>query len=185
MSTNFDNLDWVDGQKSIPGIYPDLYFIPKSDIVTWPALPAAPASAADEVTYAGDFVLAALATWKKINCIDVKSQPQSEPQGEVRCKSFNNKMTIVVSLTEEKATAFAKLANNTDLVYIYREKDSGKWRVVGCEMFSSETKATLNIGSTPTGDRGVTIEVSASDYIPFPFYDGSIVGDDGDVNPST
>lgn len=184
MAANFENLDWVDGQKSIPGIYPELYYIPKSKIVTWPTLSAAPASAEEEVSYAGSFVLAALATWKKINCIDVKSQPQAEPQGEIRCKSYNTKLTVISSLTEEKATAFAKLANNTDLVWIYREKDSGKWRVVGCEMFSSETKVSLNIGSTPTGERGITVEVNASDYIPFPFYSGDIITDDGDVNPS-
>jgi hypothetical protein len=182
---NFDNLDWTDGQKSIPGIYPELYYIEKSKITTWPTLPAAPASASEEVTYEGDFVLAALATWKKINCIDVKTLPQAEPQGEVRCRSFSNKLGIVVSLTEEKATAFCKLANNTDLVYLFREKDSGKWRVGGCEMFSINTSAKLNVGSTPTGERGVTIDVDAPDYIPFPFYAGAIVTDDGDINPST
>lgn len=184
MGANFDNLDWVDGQKSVPGIFPELYFIPKSQISKWPSLPAAPVSAAQEVTYQGDFALAALATWKKVNCIDVKSQPQAEPQGEVRCKSYNNKLTVVISLTEEKATAFCKLANNTDLVWIFREKDSGKYRVAGSEMFSTETKASMNIGSTPTGERGVTIEVSASDNIPFPFYAGAIVTSDGDENPS-
>jgi hypothetical protein len=184
MPANFDNLDWVDGSKSVPGIYPELYYIPKSKITAWPALPAAPASAAQEVTYVGDFTLEALATWKKVNCIDVKSPAQAEPQGEIRCKSFNNKLNVVCSLTEEKASAFCKLANNTDLVWLFREKDSGKWRVAGSEMFTTDTKASMNIGSTPTGERGINIEVSASDYIPFPFYDGAIVSDDGDQNPS-
>lgn len=184
MPANFDNLDWVDGSKSVPGIYPEVYYIPKSKIVSWPELPAAPASAAQEVTYVGDFTLEDLATWKKINCIDVKSPATAEAQGEIRCKSFNNKMSIVSSLTEEKASAFAKLGNNTDLVWIFKERNSGKFRVCGSEMFSTETKVGMNIGSTPTGERGITIEVSASDYIPFPFYDGAIVTDDGDQNPS-
>lgn len=184
MAQNFDNLSWTDGQHSVPGIYPKLYYIQKSKIVNWPVFPANPASAAEEVTYQGDFVLEALAAWKEINCIDVKSQPTSEPQGEIRCVSQNNKLTIVISLTEEKASAFCKLANNTDLVYIFRERDSGKWRIVGSEMFTTTTKAGLNVGSSPTGERGVTIEVEATDFMPFPFYQGAIVTDDGDVNPS-
>jgi len=183
MAQNFDNLAWVDGQHSVPGIFPDVFFIPKSKITAWPQLPAAPASAAQEVTYPGSFALAAEAVWKKINCIDVKSQPTSEPQGEIRCVSVNNKLTIVVSLTEESASAFCKLANNTDLVYLFRERDSKKYRVVGSEMFTTMTKAALNVGSDPTGERGVTIEVEATDIVPFPFYNGEIITDDGDVNP--
>lgn len=184
MALNFETLDWTDGQKSIPGIFGDVFYIEKSKITTWPAIPAAPSSAAEEVTYTGDFTLEAAAVWKKINCIDVKSQPTSEPQGELRCKTFLNKLALVISLTEEKATAFAKLANNTDLVYMFKEKDSSKFRVVGCEMFSIMTKATLNIGREPSGERGMTIEVEASDVVPFPFYTGGIDTDDGDVNPS-
>lgn len=185
MATNFDNLDWTDGQKSIPGIYSEAYYIPKSKITVWPVLPAAPASASEEVTYVGDFTLAALAAWKRLNCIDVKSKPQSEPQGEIRCKSYSNKLNLVSSLTEEKATAFAKLAANTDLVWLFREKDSGKYRVVGSEMFLTETKVGMNIGDVPTGEKGITVEVISSDVAPFLFYAGAIVTDDGDVNPSS
>jgi hypothetical protein len=185
VAANFDNLDWTDGQKSIPGIYPEVYYIPKSKISAWPTLKANPLNAAEEVTYEGDFALVAAAVWKKINCIDIKSQPQSEPQGEIRCKSYKNSLGIVVSLTEEKATAFCKLSANTDIVYIYREKDSGKWRVAGCEMFLVETQAKMNVGSTPTGEKGVTIDVVANDYIPFPFYNGEIMTADGDLNASS
>lgn len=62
---NFDNLDWTDGQHSVPGIYPDVFFIQKSKITVWPALPAVPSTAEEEVTYEGSFTLAAEASWKK------------------------------------------------------------------------------------------------------------------------
>lgn len=181
---NFENIDWVDGQVSVPGIYPEVYYIEKSAISAWPAVVAAPASAAEEVTLAGDFTLEGVNVFKTINCIDVKSQPTSEPQGEIRCMSFNNKMTIKVSLTDEKATAFAKQANNTDMVYIFRERNSGKYRVCGSESFTTNTKAMLDVGADPTGERGVTLEIESTDTIPFPFYDGAIVTGDGDQNPS-
>ncbi len=183
--SNFDNMDWEDGQVSVPGIYPEMYYIPKSVITAWPQFAVAPATPSEEVTLAGDFTLDGTSTFKKINCIAVKSQPTSEPQGEVRCVSNLNKLKVVISLTEEKATAFCKLANNTDIVYIFQERDSGKYRVVGSEKFSILTKATMDIGSSPSGERGVTIEVEASDVAPFPFYDGAILTDAGDVNPVT
>lgn len=184
MPQNFDNLDWIDGQSSVPGIFPDVYYIPKSKITKWPTLNPEPANAAEEVTYQGNFTLASEAFWKKINCIDQKSQPTAEPQGEIRCKSFNETFSIISSLTEEKATAFAKLGNNTDMVFLFRERDSKKWRVVGSEMFTTITTTSLDVGSDPTGERGITVEVAATDIIPFPFYAGEIITEDGDVNPS-
>lgn len=185
MSDNFGNLDWTDGQVSVPGIYPELYYVPKSYITTWPQFVSNPSSTTEAVTLSGDFVLDAQKTWKKINCIDLKSQPTSEQQGEVRCKTYNNKLKVVVSLTNEDATSLAKEAANTDLVYIFRERDSGKYRVAGSEKFMTTTKVTLDIGGAPTSEKGTTIEVDAVDVCPFPFYDGNIFTDDGDINPSS
>lgn len=186
MSDNFGNLDWVDGQVSVPGIYPNLWFAPKNWIDVWPQLAAAPASAAAEVTLAGNFTLklieAVQKKWKKINCIDIKSEPSSEQQGEVRCKSYLNKLKVVVSLTNEEATALAKMAANTDIVWIFQERDSGKFRVCGSEKFMVVTKVNLNIGGAPTSEKGTTIEIEATDICPFPFYDGLITDDEGIVN---
>lgn len=184
MGMNFGNLDWVDGQVSVPGIYPVLYYMPKSWISAWPQLAENPLTAAAEVTLVGDFTLAAAKAWKAINCIDLKSQPTSEQQGEVRCKTYLNKLKVVVSLTNEEATSLAKIAANTDLVFMFQERDSGKFRVAGSEKFMTTTKVTLDIGGAPTSEKGTTVEVEAVDVCPFPFYDGAIVTDDGDINPS-
>ena len=184
MADNFGNLDWEDGQVSVPGIYPKLYYTTKNSIVAWPQLPAEPANESDEVTFAGDFTLAEAKVWKRVNCIDIKSQPTSEQQGEVRCKTYLNKLKIVVSLTDEQATALAKLAANTDLVWIFQERDSGKFRVAGSEKFMTVTNVTLDIGGSPTSEKGTTLEIEAVDVCPFPFYDGLITDDKGEVNPA-
>ena len=184
MADNFGNLDWVDGQVSVPGIYPKLYFATKNSITAWPQLAAAPADAAAEVSLAGDFALEALKVWKRVNCIDIKSQPTSEQQGEVRCKTYLNKLKVVVSLTNEEATSLAKIAANTDIVWMFQERDSGKFRVCGSEKFMATTKVTLDIGGSSTSEKGTTIEVEAVDVCPFPFYDGLITDDEGEVNPA-
>ncbi len=184
MSDNFSNLDWVDGQVSVPGIYPVLYYTSKNSITGWPQFAADPATPAAAVTLAGDFTLDALKKWKRVNCIDLESEPTSEQQGEVRCKTYANKLKVVVSLTNEEATAMAKEAANTDLVWLFQERDSGKFRVAGSEKFMTITKVTLNIGSSPTSKKGCTIEIEAVDVCPFPFYDGLITDDDGIVNPA-
>lgn len=182
MPDNFGNLDWVDGQVSVPGIYPKLYYTTKNSITAWPQFPEAPASAADEVTLAGDFTLADTKVWKRVNCIDVKSQPTSEQQGEVRCKTYSNKLKVVVSLTNEEATALAKVAANTDLVWVFQERDSGKFRVCGSEKFMTNTSVVLDIGGAPTSEKGTTIDIEAVDVCPFPYYDGLITDDEGEVN---
>lgn len=184
MADNFGNLDWVDGQVSVPGIYPNLYFTTKNSISAWPQFAASPASVSDEVTLVGDFTLEAAKTWKRINCIDVKSQPTSEQQGEIRCKTYSNKLKVVVSLTNEEATSLAKIAANTDIVWLFQERDSGRFRLCGSEKFLTDTKVTLDIGGAPTSEKGTTLEIEAVDVCPFPFYDGEIVTDDGDINPS-
>lgn len=182
--SNLGNLDWVDGQVSVPGIYPKLWYTTKNSITAWAQLAAAPATPAAAVTLAGNFALEAPAVWKRVNCIDLKSQPTSEQQGEVRCKSYLNKLKVVVSLTNEEATALAKEAANTDLVWIFQERDSGKFRVCGSEKFMTVTKVTLDIGGAPTSEKGTTIEIEAVDVCPFPFYDGLITDDEGEVNPA-
>ncbi len=181
---DFQNLPWTDGNTSIPGIYTNAYFIPKSDITAWPQLSAAPATSADEVTLAGDFTLVATKTWKKFNTIANKSPVVCEPQGEERSKTFLNKASMKTALTNEDATAFAKKANNSDLVWLVREKDSGKWRLIGNEMFNTDTKPGLSLGGEPTSERGISVEIEVTDSIPAPFYDGAIVTDDGDINPA-
>lgn len=178
----YNNLDWEEGKAAAPGIRPVLYYIPKSDIVSWPSFVADPTTSAQEVTYDGGFTLDTDKTWKRINCIAIKSPLTSEPQGEIRSKTFMNKLTVVTALTDEDATAFAKDANNDDLVYIVQEK-LGKYRVVGNELWNTETKVSQNTGGAPTDEVGTNLEIEVSDLMPAPFFDHEIVHADGIVNP--
>lgn len=179
---NYDNLDWADGAVNIPGVRPIVFFCRKSDIDVWPTFAAAPASDEEEVTYVGSFALVAGKTWKRMAILEDKSPVTSEPQGELSSRSFLNKATIKVPLSKKKATAFAKRANNDDLVYIVQEK-TGEYRVIGNEMFRTSTAVSQALGGAPTDERATTLEVSVTDMSPAPYYEGSIVTDDGDINP--
>lgn len=181
---DFGNLDWTDGQVSIPGIAQIAYAIPKSDITAWPTMVRPATTAAELVNYVGDFSLVVSKTWKKINVIDGKSSVNCEPQGEVRSQTFLNKGALKTSLTNEEATAFATMANNADMVYLVQEKNSAKWRVLGNPMFNTLTKPSLAIGGEATSERGVSLEIEVTDSIPAPFYSGAIMADDGDANPA-
>ena len=50
-------------------------------------------------------------------------------------------------------------------------------------MFNTLTKPSLSIGGEATSDRGTTLEIEVTDSIAAPFYVGSIITDNGDVNP--
>lgn len=181
---DYGNLDWTPGNVSIPGIYLLAYAIPKTDISVWPTLNPDPTSATEATTLVGDFTLKDGKTWKVINHIDKKASVVCEPQGEERSQTFLNKGTLVTALTTEEATAFAMKSNNDDLIYLVREKNSGKHRLLGNEMFSTLTKAKLDLGGEPTSERGTTLEIEVTDGIPAPFYIGAIITADGDVNPA-
>lgn len=185
MAFAYKNLNWDVGKDNIPGIYPEVVYIRKSEISAFPDLIADPQNPTEASTYQGDFSLATDATWKKL-FVDVDKSPvTSEVQGEKYAKSYLNSGTFKYPGTHEEATAFCRFASNDDLVFLIQEKSSGKWRVLGNEMFQCDVSPSHAIGGAPTDDRGVTIEVSITDRMPAPYYTGAIETDEGDINPSS
>jgi len=185
MPYTYDNLDWTVGVDNMPGIYPDVYFIRKSNISAWPTLNDSPSTAAELAKYVGDFTLADTETWKKLYADVDKSPVNSEAQGEKFSRSYMNTCTVKYPGTKTEAIAFARAAANDDLVFLIREKSTGNWRVVGNEIFQCDVSISQNIGGSPTDDRGTTIEISVTDKMPPPIYEGAIETDEGDVNPSS
>lgn len=181
----YEGLDWCPGEPVLPGIRGTVFYLPKKDIVGWPVLPKATGDPgqhmANLATYNGNFTLAADVVWKKIECVDKKSNTGSEAQGEAPCVTSLNKGTFLYPGTKEQATGFARQANSDDLVYIFFEKD-GKARVLGNQMFQTTTKVSQQSGSQPTDDAGTTIAVEVTDVCPAPFYPGNIETADGTIS---
>lgn len=176
-------LEWCEGAINLPGIRRDVFCIPKRDIVSWPTRKTTYTTNMSEIAIlTGSFALAEGKKWQKINVIVDKSPVTCEPQGSKPSKSFLNKATLIHPGVEEEAAAFCALANNDDYVYIVQTKP-GKYRVIGNDMYQTETNPSQNLGAEATGEMGTTLEISVTDNIPSPFYTGQIETADGTINP--
>lgn len=179
----YESLKHCSGKTVLPGIRRDVYFVPKSEIVAWPKLPA-PATGKtlkQLATYEGNFTLAADKKWRKLEVLTTKSSLSSETQGEYPSQTSMNKGTLNYADTEEEATAFARQAITDQLVFLIPQRN-GKYRVLGSESFDMTCKVSQTSGEGDTGTAGTTIEVSTTDVCPAPFYTGKIETESGDIS---
>lgn len=180
------SLEWCTGQTNTPGIRPKVFYTPKADIVKWPVLPNTIADGETMgvlATYKGSFKLAAEKEWKSMDILSDKSPATAESQGSKPSKTYLNQAVIVVPNADAEASGLSRVAANDDYVYLIQQRN-GTYRVIGNDMFQTNTDLSLNLGSDPTGDdMGTTITASATDICHFPIYAGEIVTADGIINP--
>lgn len=181
----YDSLPFCKGKTILPGIRSRLYYVPKRDIVSWPTLPdTAKTDMSELATYEGDFTLESDKYWNFIDLVDNKGKIESESQGDKPARSFINKTSVVHPETDEYATGFARQANSDDFVYLIQVRN-GKFRVLGCEAFSTDTKPKQDSGEGVTGDFGTTLDIEATDACPAPYYKGKIVTKEGIIDAAT
>ena len=174
------SLGWCEGTPVLPGIRRRLYYIAKSFIVKWPTLAKDTNGRTTTAVYEGNFVLAADATWKYIDVLPSKSQLQSEAQGEKPSQTQLNTLTAVHPGIGEEATAAAAYLNNCDNIFLVQDMH-GKTRVVGCEMYDTDTTVAQDQGQGATGTASTTVTVKATDVVPSPYYNGEIITEEGVV----
>lgn len=181
----YDSLPFCKGKTILPGIRSRLYYVPKRDIVSWPTLPdTAKTDMSELATYEGNFTLVSDKYWNFIDLVDNKGKIESESQGDKPARSFINKTSVVHPETDEYATGFARQANSDDFVYLIQVRN-GKFRVLGCEAFSTDTKPKQDSGEGVTGDFGTTLDIEATDACPAPYYKGKIVTKEGIIDAAT
>lgn len=177
------SLAWCQGTPEFPGIKRRLYYTSKANIAKWPTLPTDAAGRPTGAVYQGSFVLVADANWKYIDILSDKSQLTSEAQGEVPSQTQLNKLTAVHPAVGPDATAASAYLNNSDNVFIIEDM-KGKYRVVGSDMWNTKTTVSQDLGQGATGTTSTTINAEATDVVPAPFYEGSIVTEDGIIYAS-
>lgn len=174
------SLSWCEGTPVLPGIRRRLYYIAKSSIVKWPTLAKNENGRTTTATYQGNFTLSSDVTWKYIDVLSSKSQVQSEAQGEKPSQTQLNTLTAVHPGIGEEATAAAAYLNNNDNVFLFQDMN-GLFRVIGSELYGTDTTVAQDLGQGPTGTASTTITCKASDVVPAPFYPGEILTEEGTV----
>ena len=177
------SLNWCEGKPVLPGIRRKLYYTSKSNIAMWPKLPKDEQGRPTSAVYVGSFVLVADATWKVIECLPDKSQVTSEAQGEAPSQTQLNKLTAVHPDVGPEATAACAYLNNSDNVFIMQDM-TGRYRVVGADLYNTKTTVTQDLGQGATGTASTTITAEAPDVVAAPFYEGEIVTEDGTIAAS-
>lgn len=180
----YESLVHCKGTTVLPGLRPHIFYIAKSDIVTFPAPPntvPSGGSMGSLATISENFVLKADAKWKRIDIIASASNVNSESQGEAPSKTFNNTAAFRYPGNNAEAAAFCRQANADDIVYLWPQRD-GQYRVLGNSMFETNTTPAQESGSAETDASGTTINVAVTDIMPSPFYTGKIETEDGDIS---
>lgn len=175
------SLGWCEGTPVRPGIKRRLFYINKGQIVKFPDLPHDDLGRPLSATLQGSFELAADAQWKHIDIISDKSQLTSEAQGELPSQTQLNKLTAVHPGVGSEASAAAAYINNSDNIYVVEDMN-GNFRVLGNDKWSTKSTVAQDLGQGATGTASTTINVEATDEVPAPFYVGTLVTEDGEVD---
>lgn len=180
----YESLVHCKGTTVLPGLRPHIFYISKSDIVTFPTPPNTvpiEGTMGALATISENFVLKSDAKWKKIDIVASASNVNSESQGEAPSKTFNNTGAFRYPGNNAAAAAFCRQANADDIVYLWPQRD-GQYRVLGNPMFETNTTPSQESGSAETDASGTTINVAVTDIMPSPFYTGKIETVDGDIS---
>lgn len=176
----YDSIEACPGKKVLAGIRRRVYFVPKTDIVTWPKLPDLGGTEKDKATdmgalatFVGNFALKADSYFHYIDLKDNASNVSYETAGELGSQLINNQATMIVAGSSKELAGFARQVKNDDLVYVYQERE-GAFRVLGNEMFSTDTKPSGDTAAEATGAKTTTYAVQVYDDCPAPYYEGKL-----------
>ena len=175
----YESVEACPGKKNFPGIRRRIYFIPKADIATFPALNAIPADPGNDDNMAklgqlnGDFELAQGKFFKFLDLKDEASNVTFETVGEDGSKLFNNQATAILSGQDDELKGFARQAVNDDIVFVYQDR-AGKFCVIGNEMFKCHTTPSGDTAAEATGAVTTTFAIQCYDECPVPTYVGKL-----------
>lgn len=180
-------MEYCRGEVKLAGLYTELYYAPKSYIATLPDLPKLTDTSMtmDKAgTISTDITMATDKVFLKIDLLEDASEINAESQGDEPSKTFNNTAEFKYPGTSAAAVGFCRLANLDDIVYIVRER-SGNYRILGNNLFHTNTKPKMASGKAFSDEFGTTLEIEVTDIAPAPVYTGKIVLAGGSIDCST
>lgn len=174
------SIGWCEGTPEPAGIRRRAYYIAMSDAVGEPKIPVDENGRPISSILDGDFTLAADKTWKYIDFLPEKSQFQSDPQGDYPNQTQLDKLTLVHPAVGPEATNACAYINNTRCYFLFQDR-KGRWRLVGNKDYESKNTVAQDLGQGVTGSTSTTISVEASNLVSAPFFNGTIVTEDGEI----
>ena len=173
---NWASMTWTDGAKNMGGLKTIGYFAPVADVLNFPELPAAPATAEEEVTLESvtGFTMKTGKRFWELYSTQETSEVTDEPQGEPDGMSFVHKAAIFFPGTSVEALAFAANVNNSNMVFIFEEASGTNRRVIGSVAFPAKCKVTATTGKATADRKGISMEIQSYGYTPAPLYTGTI-----------
>lgn len=180
--TLYEDIEFCQGKKSLPGIRPYVYGISLRDVVSVPRPKRESTSKLADIAIIKDnIVLNADAKWHKVGLVPDDGNVKSDSQGSYGSKTFAITATVNIPGTAEEATAYAAEVNNDQMLYLVPQRD-GKYRLVGSDAFPAQVAPAQDTGSGPTDANQTTLAITATDEVPAPFYQGEIVTEDGKIS---
>lgn len=176
------NLKWKGGGANPSGIQSKVFAMLKSDITKFPALNETGSG------YEGSFELIAAALALEIYSTQGKGKLDFEQIGEKDCGCFTNKGSFSYPDMDEEACLFVNNTLNDNYIFIAAMYNKGgliSWRVLGSQSMDCEVKITGTSGQKAGEAKGLTIEVSAPDYMALPIYVGTVKTSEGVFDCST
>ncbi|MDR2127349.1 MAG: hypothetical protein LBP63_11050 [Prevotellaceae bacterium] len=181
----FGDILWTEGKVNPSGIKSLVYYIPKSDILSFPTIKNEDATTiAEAVNYTGNFVLKENKHFFSLYSTQGKGSGASETFGEKDCKMFNNKVILSFpDITDEARNMMKGFVNANILLVVPLPQN--RFVVIGSTDYNVETNINATTGDAAGSAKGLTIEVTAPDVTPFPFYKGTLQLADGVLNCAT
>ena len=178
------------GSVNPSGISDEVYFIPKQDLASWPAISDDFDTAASNDAYvqygvenALSFALKTGKKWTRLYTTQGKGKISHEYTGETDCKVPVNHATLSYPKITNEIRAFCKFAANGDFVFIV--KHDGKFYVIGNKDYRATVTPNGDSGDAAGSAKGITIEIQCPDTTPLPTYIGEIVLSDGTLDCAT
>lgn len=176
------SLDWCEGTPEPAGIRRVAYYTAFSNLVKYPKVPVDDKGRPVSSILKGAFVMRGDAVFHKIVFLPEKSSFTSEAQGEYPSQSQLDKLTLLhPGVGPEAVNAMASI-NNTKNVFLFQDK-KGRWRMVGTPDFDDmKNSVAQDLGQGSAGSTSTTISVEAPNIISAPYFSGTIMTDEGEVD---
>lgn len=170
----YEDIEFCRGNATKPGVKPYILGIKKSNIVTFPKPAGVNAQNLDGVAVISEnFTLATGAGWHKTELVPNVNSIGGESQGEWPSKSFLNTVVATMAGSGARASGYASLLNNDDMVFLVPTRKGG-FRLLGCEDEHVDVAVSQQSGQA-NGDQNQTqLTLTVTDDFLSPYYTGTI-----------